>query len=296
MFFGATGCCSLRTSSAGLARTSPSSPKGSLPDGRRRVADRGGHVRCRHHRQDHRRGRGDAADRAGSDPGRRPSERSRDGGSQAGGLLLVDLLRFAGGSVDDGKSTLIGRLLYDSKAIFTDQLESVERTSRERDEYRPRPAHRRPAGRARAGHHHRRRLSVLRDAAAEVHHRRHAEASSTRNMVTAPPRPTSPSCSSTPARASSSKSRRHAFLVSLSACPAPGARDQQDGLGRLVENVFEQIADEFTNFAAKLDIADLTIIPISALNGDNIVSRSDRMPWYEGPSLLHHPGARAHRQ
>jgi bifunctional enzyme CysN/CysC len=54
------------------------------------------------------------------------------------------------------------------------------------------------------------------------------------------------------------------------------------------EDVFDQIAGEFTNFAAKLDIADLTIIPVSALHGDNVVSRSDRMPWYEGPSLLHH--------
>ncbi len=52
--------------------------------------------------------------------------------------------------------------------------------------------------------------------------------------------------------------------------------------------VYDRIADEFTSFAAKLDVPDLTIIPISALNGDNIASRSENSPWYEGPSLLHH--------
>src|SRR5262249_57690878 len=75
--------------------------------------------------------------RAGRDPRRRPVLRGGDGGSEARGVLLVELLRLAtAGSVDDGKSTLIGRLLYDSKQILEDQLEAVERTSRERgDEY-----------------------------------------------------------------------------------------------------------------------------------------------------------------
>jgi bifunctional enzyme CysN/CysC len=63
---------------------------------------------------------------------------------------------------------------------------------------------------------------------------------------------------------------------------------QQDGPGRLGPAVYERIADEFTSFAAKLDAPDLTVIPISALNGDNIASRSEQSPWYEGPSLLHH--------
>ena len=92
----------------------------------------------------------------------------------------AELLRFAtAGSVDDGKSTLIGRLLYDTKAIFEDQLEQVAarlrapaRRQRQRQR-RPRAAHRRPARRARAGHHDRRRLPLLHDAAAQLHHRRH---------------------------------------------------------------------------------------------------------------------------
>ena len=88
----------------------------------------------------------------------------------------MDLLRVAtAGSVDDGKSTLIGRLLYDSKQIFEDQLDAVERAEHPAGPrlHEPGPAHRRPAGRARAGHHHRRRLPLLRHRPAQVHHRRH---------------------------------------------------------------------------------------------------------------------------
>ena len=128
-----------------------------------------------------------ARDRARRDPGRRPRVAGRDGGPQARGLLLMDdanpldappeLLRVVtAGSVDDGKSTLIGRLLHDTKSILDDQLDAVEVTSRERGDgrLRPRAAHRRPARRARAGHHDRRRLPLLRHPAALVHPRRHA--------------------------------------------------------------------------------------------------------------------------
>ena len=122
------------------------------------------------------------------------------------GVLLMELLRFAtAGSVDDGKSTLIGRLLYDTKSIFEDQLEAVERASTQMGaEYvEPRAAHRRPAGRARAGHHDRRRLPLLRHAQAQVHHRRHARATSSTRATWSPARrpPTSRSCSSTCATA-----------------------------------------------------------------------------------------------
>ena len=97
----------------------------------------------------------------------RPSRRSKS------------LLRFLTcGSVDDGKSTLIGRLLYDSKLLFEDQLAALEKDSQEarhhRRRYRFRAAGRRPGGRARAGHHHRRRLSLLRHRQAQIHRRRHA--------------------------------------------------------------------------------------------------------------------------
>jgi bifunctional enzyme CysN/CysC len=84
------------------------------------------------------------------------------------------------------------------------------------------------------------------------------------------------------------QSRRHAFLVSLLRVPHLMLAVNKMDLVGWSQEVFEQIADEFTNFAAKLEIADLTIIPISALHGDNIVTRSETMAWYQGPSLLHH--------
>ena len=107
---------------------------GALPDGRRRRL----HGLCRVHGRDRRpgdhRGGGHPADRAWRHPGRRPHFGGRHGGPQAGGVLLMpELLRLAtAGSVDDGKSTLIGRLLYDAKGIFEDQLESIRHTSEQR--------------------------------------------------------------------------------------------------------------------------------------------------------------------
>jgi bifunctional enzyme CysN/CysC len=84
------------------------------------------------------------------------------------------------------------------------------------------------------------------------------------------------------------QSRRHAFLTSLLRVPHLVLCVNKMDLVDWDQSVYERIADEFTSFAAKLDAPDLTVIPISALNGDNIASRSDKSPWYEGPSLLHH--------
>ena len=162
----------------------------------------------------------DESEREGRHARRRPVLGRRHGGPQAGGLLLVELLRFAtGGSVDDGKSTLIGRLLYDSKQVFEDQLEAVERTSVARgDEYvEPRPAHRRAPGRARAGHHDRRRLPLLLDAETQVHHRRHARAHPAHpqhghGLLDRRPRP---AARSTPAPGPTEQTRRHAMIASL---------------------------------------------------------------------------------
>src|SRR5207248_254327 len=123
---------------AGPRRRAVVQRAGPVPDGRRRLVYRRRQVRRGHHREGHRGGRRHPDHRARRDPGRRQGVRGRHGGPQARGVLLdMDLLRFAtAGSVDDGKSTLIGRLLFDSKAIFTDQLEAVEATSRSRgDEY-----------------------------------------------------------------------------------------------------------------------------------------------------------------
>src|SRR5262249_48374072 len=110
---------------------------GPLPNRGGCLLHRGGRVGSRHHRKGHRRRGLHPHHRARRHPGRRPPVRGGHGRPQARGRPLMEMLRFAtAGSVDDGKSTLIGRLLYDSKAIFEDQLESVERTSRDRgDEY-----------------------------------------------------------------------------------------------------------------------------------------------------------------
>jgi bifunctional enzyme CysN/CysC len=84
------------------------------------------------------------------------------------------------------------------------------------------------------------------------------------------------------------QSRRHAFLCSLLRVPHLVLCVNKMDLVDYSQDVFESIADEFTSFAAKLEAPDLTVVPISALHGDNIVTRSAKMPWYEGPSLLHH--------
>lgn len=84
------------------------------------------------------------------------------------------------------------------------------------------------------------------------------------------------------------QSRRHAFLCSLLRVPHLVLCVNKMDLVDWSQEVYERIADEFTAFAAKLDVPDLTVVPVSALRGDNIVTRSDNMPWYEGPSLLHH--------
>ena len=221
-------------------------------------------------------------------------QRGRHGRPQAGGLLLMaELLRFAtAGSVDDGKSTLIGRLLYDSKAIFEDQLEAVERTSSERGRrvHEPRAAHRRPAGRARAGHHDRRRLPLLRHAQAQVHHRRHpGHIQYTRNMVTG---------ASTADLALVLVDARNGVSSSPAATPSS---PRCCGIPHLVLCVNKMDLVDYDRGALRGDPGrvprrsprsstsrDLTFIPISALHGDNVVDRSANMPWYEGSSLLHH--------
>jgi bifunctional enzyme CysN/CysC len=205
---------------------------------------------------------------------------------------MAELLRFAtAGSVDDGKSTLIGRLLYDSKAIFEDQLESVERTSRQRgDEYTNLAlltdglrAEREQGITIDVAYRYfatPRRKFIIADTPGHLQY--------TRNMVTG--------CSTADLtlvlvdarKGIVEQSRRHAFLASLLRVPHLVVCINKMDLVDYDQQVFEDLKDEFKAFAAKLDITDLTFIPISALNGDNVVHRSAAMPWYEGTSLLHH--------
>ena len=204
----------------------------------------------------------------------------------------MDLLRFStAGSVDDGKSTLIGRLLYDSKSIFTDQLEAVERTSRERgDDYTDLAlltdglrAEREQGITIDVAYRYfatPRRKFIIADTPGHIQY--------TRNMVTGSSTADLSIVLVDARKGMVEQSRRHAFIVSLLRVPHLVLAINKMDLVDWSEDVYEEIAADFTTFAAKLEIADLTVVPISALHGDNIVTRSANTPWYEGPSLLHH--------
>jgi bifunctional enzyme CysN/CysC len=214
------------------------------------------------------------------------------GTGRAEGDRVMDILRLAtAGSVDDGKSTLIGRLLYDSKAIFEDQLASVERTSKERGEDYTNLALLTDGLRAEREQGitidvaYRyfatpRRKFIIADTPGHIQY--------TRNMVTGASTADLAVVLVDARNGLTEQSRRHAFLTTLLRVPhLVLAVNKMDLVG--YESVaFDQIVEEFTAFGTKLEIGDLTFVPISALHGDNVVDRSLNMPWYNGPSLLHH--------
>jgi sulfate adenylyltransferase large subunit len=201
-------------------------------------------------------------------------------------------MRFAtAGSVDDGKSTLIGRLLYDSKSIFEDQLEAVERTSRDRGEETTNLALLTDGLRAEREQGitidvaYRyfatpRRKFIIADTPGHIQY--------TRNMVTGASTADLAIILVDARNGLTEQSRRHAFLTTLLRVPHLVLAVNKMDLVDYSREVFDQICAEFSRFATKLEISDLSFIPISALNGDNVVERSANMPWYDGPSLLHH--------
>jgi bifunctional enzyme CysN/CysC len=204
----------------------------------------------------------------------------------------MDILRFAtAGSVDDGKSTLIGRLLYDSKAILEDQLAAVERTSRDRGEEFTNLALLTDGLRAEREQGitidvaYRyfatpRRKFIIADTPGHIQY--------TRNMVTGASTADLAVILVDARNGLTEQSRRHAFLATLLHVPHLVLAVNKMDLVGYDAGVFERITAEFTAFAAKLEIADLAFIPISALHGDNVVQISANMPWYDGPSLLRH--------
>jgi bifunctional enzyme CysN/CysC len=204
----------------------------------------------------------------------------------------MDILRFAtAGSVDDGKSTLIGRLLYDSKSIFEDQIEAVERTSRDRGEEYTNLALLTDGLRAEREQGitidvaYRyfatpKRKFIIADTPGHIQY--------TRNMVTGASTADLAIILIDARKGLLEQSRRHAFLTTLLRVPHLVLAVNKMDLVDYDQGRFEAIKDEFTSFAAKLAVGDLTFIPISALHGDNVVDRSANMPWYDGPSLLHH--------
>ena len=204
----------------------------------------------------------------------------------------MDILRFAtAGSVDDGKSTLIGRLLYDSKSIFEDQLEAVERTSRDRGEETTNLALLTDGLRAEREQGitidvaYRyfatpRRKFIIADTPGHIQY--------TRNMVTGASTADLAIILVDARNGLTEQSRRHAFLTTLLRVPHLVLAVNKMDLVDYDQQVFDSIREEFSRFATKLEIGDLTFIPVSALHGDNVVERSANTPWYDGPSLLHH--------
>jgi bifunctional enzyme CysN/CysC len=201
-------------------------------------------------------------------------------------------VRFAtAGSVDDGKSTLIGRLLYDTKSIFEDQLEHVEETSRRRGDGYVNLALLTDGLRAEREQgitidvayryfHTPRRKFIIADTPGHEQY--------TRNMVTGASTAELALILIDARKGVVEQSRRHAFIASLLHIPHMVVCVNKMDLVDFDQEVFECITAEFSGWAAKLDVHDLTFIPISALHGDNVVERSARMPWYGGTSLLYH--------
>ncbi len=204
----------------------------------------------------------------------------------------ASLVRLAtAGSVDDGKSMLIGRLLFDSKTVFTDQLEAIERTSRDRGEAYPNLALLTDGLRAEREQGitidvaHRyfatpRRKFIIADTPGHVQY--------TRNMVTGASTADLALILIDARKGVLEQSRRHAFLASLLGIPHLVLCVNKMDLVGWSQERFEEIREEFRRFAMKLQVHDLTFVPMSALHGDNVVHRGASMPWYEGTSLLHH--------
>ena len=205
---------------------------------------------------------------------------------------MSTLLRLAtAGSVDDGKSTLIGRLLYDSKAVMEDQLAAVERTSRERgndytdlalvtDGLRSEREQGITIDVAYRYFATAKRKFIIADTPGHIQY--------TRNMVTGASTAQLVVVLVDARHGLLEQSRRHAFLASLLGVQHVVLAVNKMDLIDWDEERFTWIRDEFHAFAARLDIHDVTTIPMSALHGDNVVTKSARAPWYDGPPLLSH--------
>src|SRR5437588_2215022 len=198
----------------------------------------------------------------------------------------MELLRFAtAGSVDDGKSTLIGRLLYDSKSVFQDQLEAVERSSTQRGLDRVNLALLTDGLRAEreqgitidVAYRYfatSRRKFIIADTPGHVQY--------TRNMVTGASTADLAVVLVDARKGVLEQTRRHAFIASLLRVPHLVIAVNKMDLVGWGPDTFGLIRDDFRSFAARLEATDVTFVPISALHGDNVVEASANMPWYQG--------------
>jgi len=206
------------------------------------------------------------------------------------GYLDMELLRFTtAGSVDDGKSTLIGRLLYDSKAIFEDQMEAIELASEKKGEDHVNLALLTDGLRAEREQGitidvaYRyfatpKRKFIIADTPGHIQY--------TRNMVTGASTANAALILIDARHGVLEQTIRHAYIASLLQIPHVIICVNKMDLIEYKQDVFEKICQDTRDFAAKLDIKDVRFVPISALNGDNVVDRSKNMDWYDGPTLL----------
>ena len=218
---------------------------------------------------------------------------STESSSDSQGYLDMDLLRFTtAGSVDDGKSTLIGRLMYDSKAIFEDQLESIERTSKQRGDENINLALLTDGLRAEREQGitidvaYRyfatpRRKFIIADTPGHIQY--------TRTMVTGASTANLAIILVDARKGVIEQTCRHSFIANLLRIQHVVIAINKMDLVDWSEETFNRIKDDFKRFATRLDnIVEVTFIPISALKGDNVVDQSVNMPWYRGPTLLYH--------
>ncbi|MCB9350286.1 MAG: sulfate adenylyltransferase subunit CysN [Lewinellaceae bacterium] len=204
----------------------------------------------------------------------------------------MELLRFTtAGSVDDGKSTLIGRLLYDSKSIFEDQYEAVRESSERRGEVGVNlalltdglKAEREQGITIDVAYRYfstPRRKFIIADTPGHIQY--------TRNMVTGASTANVALILIDARKGVLEQTRRHAFIASLLQIPHLVVCINKMDLVDYNQERYEEIKQEFEEFSYKLDVRDVHFIPISALNGDNVVDKSQNMPWYGGTTLLYY--------
>ena len=205
--------------------------------------------------------------------------------------MKAELLRFTtAGSVDDGKSTLIGRLLYDSKSIFRDQLASIEATSKKKgldeidfslltDGLKDEREQGITIDVAYRYFNTPNRKFIIADTPGHIQY--------TRNMVTGASTANAALILIDARNGVVEQTKRHSYIASLLQIPHVLVCINKMDLVDYKQSDFDKIKEQYKDFAAKLDIQDFNFIPISALKGDNVVNRSENMNWYNGPTLLH---------
>ncbi|MCP5536792.1 MAG: 50S ribosome-binding GTPase [Akkermansiaceae bacterium] len=205
----------------------------------------------------------------------------------------MDLLRFTtAGSVDDGKSTLIGRLLYDSKNTFDDQMEAVEQSSKQRGDENVNlalltdglKAEREQGITIDVAYRYfatPKRKFIIADTPGHIQY--------TRNMVTGASTANLAIILVDARKGVIEQTCRHSFIASLLRIQHVVVAVNKMDLVDYSQEVYDRIVDDYKQFASRLDsFVDISFIPISALKGDNVVDRSQNMPWYQGSSLLYH--------